>query len=564
MASVQMDAESEFYDTLHQQKYRDSGQTFDEHAGMMAYKMASDESHRDQLEDLFFYSKFLPAGRVQAAMGASEREVSAFNCSVSRTIEDDMSSIMAAASESAGILRLGTGIGYNFSNIRPRGALIKSLQTEASGPVSFMQIFEAVASTIASSGHRRGAQMAVLNVDHPDIEAFIDCKMVKGAFRQFNISVGITDDFMYALENGGDYALHHNGVIYATVPADRIWTKIMRNAYESAEPGILFIDRINKQNNLSYCETIEATNPCAEQPLPPHGLCLLGSFNLTRYMAADKIDVNALVADVPAIVEAYDNIFDASVYAIPEHEREAQSKRRMGIGLTGIANAIEYTTKSPYGSPKFCNEFERVAKALRNALYRASINLAKERGAFSLFDADYYGKSPFIRSLPEDIQEDIQIHGVRNSHLISYAPCGTISQVAGNISSGVEPVFFHTANRDVHMREGKRSVTLHDHNVKVHGYYGRTLNECSVEDHIAVGKIAQRYCDSSVSKTVNVAASCSYDDYERIYREAYFHGLKGVTVFRPTELRGAVITEAKKEKSFRYGEVQCSNGECSV
>lgn len=570
--------EFKYYDQLHAEKYRDSGQTKDNHNRNIAKNLASNEQHYHKLYDSLRNNRFLPAGRVQAAMGAIEREVSPFNCSVSQRIDDDMRSIMDALGNAAMILRLGTGIGYNFSNLRPKGAEIKKLKTEASGPLSFMRMFDIMASTIASSGHRRGAQMGILNVSHPDIEAFIDAKMESGAFRQFNLSVGISDDFMRAVHDDDDYPLTFEGTTYRTINARVLWEKITRNAYASAEPGIIFIDRLNDQNNLYYCEEIEATNPCAEQPLPPYGLCTLGSFNLPEYI--DGYDKEAtfqrkiLIQDIHAWVEAYDNIFDNSTYAIPEHKDEAISKRRIGLGYTGIASAIEYLISYQcYGETEFITLLDSLCKTLRDEAYRASVNLAKERGAFSKFDAQLYSRSKFIESLPHDIQGDIRQHGIRNSHLISYAPCGTISQCAKNVSSGVEPVFHYEVSRDVYMKEGKVNVTLQDYNVREYGFRGKTLEDCSVQDHMAVAHTIQRYCDSAVSKTVNVASDCTYEEYERIYRDAHSLGLKGITVYRPNDLRGIVIAKAEASKdeikedkitSFESIPTSCVNGTCSL
>lgn len=556
-----------YYDQLHQEKYRDRDQSFIEHSKQLAANLSSNDFHKSQLERMFTHRRFLPAGRVQAAMGARDREVSAFNCSVSQPIHDSLSSIMDGVSNAARILRLGTGIGYNFSRLRPKGALIKKLQTQSSGPLSFMKIYDVMASTIASSGHRRGAQMGIMDISHPDIEEFIDAKLKAGEYRQFNLSVNVSDAFMSALEKGEEWPLSFNGEVYKTVRAEYLWDKIIRNAYNSAEPGVIFLDRVNKSNNLYYCEQIEATNPCAEQPLPPYGLCLLGSINLPSYFTSSAFNDALFDKDIYAAVEAYDNIFDKSVYAIPEHEKEAKQKRRMGIGMTGIANAIEYYLgTASYGSNHFNDVLGAVCERLRNTCYRASIKLSRERGPFELFDRDKFLSSEFAKTLPDDIQNGIYEFGLRNSHLLSYAPCGTISQTAHNVSSGVEPIFFHEVERDVYMKSGKERVTLTDYNVRTHNFFGKTLEQCTISEHLSVAAICQKYCDSSVSKTINVATSCSYTEYERIYREAYRSGSKGMTVFRPTAIRGAVIVESKKEpaqKQFRQAG-ECANGACAM
>lgn len=575
--ALENNSETRYYDQLHQEKYRDSQQSRLNHIETISHNLASDSLHYDKLKESLYFNRFLPAGRVQAAKGAVEREVSPFNCSVSQRIEDSMDSIMDAVKNAAKILRLGTGIGYNFSNLRPMYAEIKKLKTESSGPLSFMKIFDVMASTIASSGHRRGAQMGIMNVNHPDIEAFIDAKMEKGAYRQFNLSVGISDEFMRAVESNSDWPLVFAGKTYKTVSAQYLWEKIIKNAYYSAEPGIIFIDRLNQGNNLHYCETIEATNPCAEQPLPPYGLCMLGSFNLVAYVSHDrngKVGFNTEVfkQDIHAWVEAYDNIFDDSVYAIPEHEQEARAKRRIGLGFTGIANAIEYMCgKANYGEAEFCHTLEYLCEGLRNEAYRASINLAKKRGPFKMFTHRYLD-SEFIKTLPRDIQADIISYGIRNSHLISYAPCGTISQCAGNVSSGVEPVFYHSMSRDVHMKEGLTNVTLQDFNYRHFGFKGKTLEECSINDHMSVAAVVQRYCDSAISKTVNVAPSCTYEEYELIYKQAHKLGLKGITVYRPSELRGSVIVKAeepkvtvtKAELASAFVDPNCPSGACTL
>ena len=563
--------EWEYYDRLHHEKYRDTHQSRHNHHCTLAKNLATNADHYMKLLPILQSNRFLPAGRIQAALGATEREVSPFNCSVSQPVGDSIDSIYNALTNAAKILRLGTGIGYNFSSIRPFRDLVVKLQSHASGPISYMGLYDCSAKLIASAGHRRGAQMGIMNISHPDIEAFIDAKMVKGQLESFNISVGITDNFMEAVRNNDNWNLVFNGKVYKTLSARYLWDKILKNAYESAEPGVVFLDTMNKQNNLFYCEEIEATNPCSEQPLPPYGLCTLGSFNLVDYIYEGgqgwTFNVDRFKHDISVVVEAYDNIFDNALYAIPEHRIDALNKRRIGLGLTGIANAIEMMVGKPsYGEPQFNRTLNIIAKMLQDEAYRASVKLAKERGPFPLFDPIQYLQSPYIKNLDADIQRDIELHGIRNSHLISYAPCGTISQIAGNISSGVEPVFYHTLSRSVFMKDGKEQLTLTDYVYREFGFKGKTLEECTVEQHMAVGEICQRYCDSAVSKTVNVAPNCTYEEYKGIFEKAYELGMKGITVYRPTELRGAVIVKAEDNEQItntsELNTSSCASGAC--
>lgn len=576
------DKEYEYFDRLHAQKYRDKNQSKGMHYIAMAHNLATNIMHANKLIDILANDRFIPAGRVQAALGAQEREVSPFNCSVSMQINDNIDSIYTAIHQAAKILRLGTGIGYNFSRIRPKGFLVESLQTEASGPISYMRVFDQSAATIASAGHRRGAQMGILNVNHPDIEDFIDAKLEKNAFRYFNLSVGITNNFMHCVKNDLPWDLHFGKEVTKTISAKALWDKILRNAFNSAEPGVVFLDRMHEENNLKYCEIIEATNPCSEQPLPPHGLCLLGSFNLVAYIyhTIDGFMFNheQYQDDIYHIVEAYDNIFDKAIYAIPEHRDDALNKRRIGLGLTGIANAIELLLGRPsYGDDDFCNILDNLTHSLAVHAYTASVELAKSRGPFPLFNPVDYAHGKFINRLPGELQEDIFTHGIRNSHLISYAPCGTISQIAGNVSSGVEPVFYHDISREVIMKEGKETISLKDFAYRQYGFKGRTLEECTVEQHLKVGEICQRWCDSAVSKTVNTQKDITYDEYKSIYERAYDLGMKGCTVYRPApevvELRGAVISksENKEENSVEpqeaintseYNTFSCASGAC--
>lgn len=405
-------------------KYLLKGETFKEGCTRVASSLSDNHDHFLEFREALLEQRFLPAGRIQASMGAP-RETTPYNCFVSRTIEDSMSGITTALAEAAETMRLGGGIGYDFSTLRPKGDTIVSLDSKSSGPLSFMNIYDALCKTISSAGHRRGAQMGVLRVDHPDIEEFIQAKTNSGNLTMFNISVGITDKFMEAVKKDTMFDLVFEGRVYKQVRAKNLWEKILRNTWDWAEPGVLFIDRINKKNNLYYCETISATNPCGEQPLPPYGACLLGSFNLTKYITEEGFDYGLLSKDIPNVVRAMDNIVDRAIYPLEMQKESALSKRRMGLGLTGVANAFEYLDL-PYGSEEFKAELSYFMAWFRDTVYWASINLAKEKGSFPLFDKEKYLESEFIKTLPFYIKEEIRNHGIRNSHLLSIAPTGTI------------------------------------------------------------------------------------------------------------------------------------------
>ena len=386
-------------------KYRQEGESFHDKVMRLADAMADNDDHRLELEDILGEQRFLAAGRVQNAMG-SRRITTAFNCFVSGTVEDSMNSIMQRATEAAETMRRGGGIGYDFSKLRPRGDTIRSLQSQSSGPVSFMSIFDAVCSTISSSGHRRGAQMGCLRVDHPSIWDFIRAKRNSDKLTGFNISVGITDKFMEAVTAEDDsFDLVFEGKVYDTISARALWDEIMQSTWDWAEPGVLFIDRINEMNNLYYCETIGTTNPCGEQPLPPYGACLLGSFNLTKYVG-EKFDFTQFKKDIPHVVRAMDNVIDRTIYPLKEQADEAKHKRRMGLGVTGLANAGEMLGL-PYGSPEFLAWMEKVMACLRDNAYRASAKLAAEKGAFPAYRPEYL-KSNFVRTLPASVKEGHQ------------------------------------------------------------------------------------------------------------------------------------------------------------
>jgi ribonucleoside-diphosphate reductase alpha chain len=469
-----------------------------------------------------------------------------------------MEGIMDVAKEAAQTMRMGGGIGFDFSTIRPRGSRIISLDSEASGAVSFMEIYDAVCGTVSSAGNRRGAMMAVLRVDHPDIEEFIHAKQNKTQLRNFNISVGITDAFMEAVRSDSDFELNWNGHRpYRIVNARSLFDQIMRATWEWAEPGVLFIDRINEMNNLHYIEDIAATNPCAEQPLPPWGACLLASLNLVKYVSVGmetkfKFDWNKFRDDIAPLVRAVDNVIDGAIFPLPEQELEALHKRRLGIGVTGLANAGEAVTGESYGSPKFLQFTAKIMKALQVEAYKASIELAKEKGAFPLFDKEKYLESKFVKTLPKEIQEDIGRHGIRNSHLLSIAPTGTISLAADNVSSGIEPVFRHEYQRTIIMADGPVTETVRDYGLDNFGVKGATADEISIDDHLSVLITTQKYIDSAVSKTCNVGADVSWEDFQNIYMTAWEQGCKGCTTHRDAGSREGIMQETEEGAACHY------------
>ena len=527
-------------------KYRQAGESFDEKVKRIAGALADGDDHQWEMEEILGNMRFLPAGRVQSAIG-SKRITTAYNCFVSGTIEDSMNCIMERASEAAETMRRGGGIGYDFSTIRPRGKTIKSLQSSASGPVSFMGIFDAVCQTISSSGHRRGAQMGVLRVDHPDVREFIHAKSNSDKLTGFNVSVGITDKFMEALETGEPFDLVFEGEVYDSIDAAELWDEIMEMTWDWAEPGVLFIDRIKEMNNLFYCEDIAATNPCGEQPLPPYGACLLGSFNLTKYVEPGLVhtfDFSQFKKDIPHVVRAMDNVVDRTIYPLKAQSDEAKNKRRMGLGVTGLANAGEMLGY-PYGSEEFLGWAEKVFACLRDNAYRASAALAEEKGAFPLYREQYL-KSNFIRTLPASVKKEIRKHGIRNSHLTSIAPTGTISLVADNVSGGIEPVFSSYYDRTIQTEAGPKTERVEDYAYS-RGVSGRGANDITVQDHLAVLLLAQHYVDSACSKTCNVGDDVSYEEFKQVYVDAWKGGAKGCTTFRLSGKRFGILQTVEEE-----------------
>ena len=499
--------------------------------------------------------RFLPAGRILAGAGTG-RAVTLFNCFVMGTIEDSMDGIFSALREAALTLQQGGGIGYDFSTLRPKGAPVNGVGSDASGPVSFMDVWDAMCRTIMSAGSRRGAMMATLSVDHPDIEAFIDAKRTPGRLTNFNLSVLVSDAFMAAMEADGDWELKFGGQVWRTVRARALWERIMRSTYDYAEPGVIFIDRINQQDNLAYCERISATNPCGEQPLPPYGACLLGSINLARLVRNPfsddaRLDMAALENLTVTAVRMLDNAIDVSRFPLEAQRQEALAKRRIGLGVTGLADALIFC-KVRYGSPESLALIRQWLEAISHAAYRASAALAKEKGAFPLFDAEEYLERPHIAALPGDIREAIAAHGIRNALLTSIAPTGTISLLAGNVSSGIEPVFAYSYSRKILQPDGSRTEqTVSDYAARV--FHARFGEDAALPDyfvnaqtlppsaHLAVQAAAQPFIDSAISKTINVPAAISFQNFAHVYEDAYAKGCKGCTTYRPNAVTGSVL-----------------------
>lgn len=506
--------------------------------------------------------KFLPAGRILAGAGA-DRKVTLFNCFVMGDIPDDMAGIFEHLKEAALTMQQGGGIGYDFSTLRPKGAPVKGVGADASGPLTFMDVWDSMCRTIMSAGSRRGAMMATLRCDHPDVEAFIEAKQEPGRLRMFNLSVLVTDPFMQAVKDDASWDLVFDGTAYRTVSARALWDKIMQSTYAYAEPGVIFIDRINRRNNLHYCETIHATNPCGEQPLPAYGACLLGSVNLARlvedpFEADAALDMDALDELTRTAVRMMDNVVDVSNFPLPAQAHEAKAKRRIGLGITGLADAL-IMCGVRYGSPEAVRLTEIWLHALQRSAYLASVDLAKEKGAFPLFEKDAYLAGESVQELDDDVKAAIAEHGIRNALLTSVAPTGTISLFADNVSSGLEPVFSFTYRRHVLMPDGsRREEEVSDYAYRLYKRLKGADAELtsafvdaqslSPEDHLVMQAAVQKYIDSSISKTINVPEDTSFEDFKDIYVRAYELGCKGCTTYRPNDVTGAVLEVGEKKK----------------
>ena len=506
--------------------------------------------------------RFLPAGRILAGAGTG-RAVTLFNCFVMGASPDSMEGIFSGLREAALTLQQGGGIGYDFSTLRPKGAPVKGVGADASGPVSFMEVWDAMCRTIMSAGSRRGAMMATLACDHPDIEDFIAAKQTQGRLTNFNLSILVSDAFMAAVKDDAPWDLVFAGRVHRTLRARALWDRIMRSTYDYAEPGVIFIDRINAENNLSYCETIRATNPCGEQPLPPYGACLLGSINLAKLVKdpfgdGAHLDLDELKALTRTAIRLMDNAIDVSRFPLPEQQAEAKAKRRIGLGVTGLGDALIFC-RTRYGSAQSIALIETWFAALSHAAYAASVEIAREKGAFPLFDAAEYLARPHIRALPQEIRDGIAAHGIRNGLLTSIAPTGTISLFAGNVSSGIEPVFAYSYTRRILKPDGTRV----EEEVEDYAYrqfrarfgedaslpeYFVNAQTLSPSDHLAVQAAAQRYIDSSISKTINVPADIAFDAFKDVYASAYALGCKGCTTYRPNAVTGSVLEAASAPK----------------
>ncbi len=539
----------------------------------IARDLARVEKDPETWEEKFYAAledfKYLPAGRITAGAGTARR-VTLFNCFVMGTIPDSMAGIFDMLKEAALTMQQGGGIGYDFSTIRPRGADVHGVAADASGPLSFMDVWDAMCRTIMSAGSRRGAMMATMRCDHPDIEQFITAKSDAARLRMFNLSVLVTDAFMEAVKADGPWDLQFGGKVYHTVQARDLWNKIMQSTYDYAEPGVIFIDRINEANNLGYCETIAATNPCGEQPLPPYGACLLGSINLARLVSDPfeenaRLDEEALNELVATAIRMMDNVVDASNFPLPEQAAEAQNKRRIGLGVTGLADAL-LMLGLRYGSDEAAAQTEAWLKAIARASYLASVELAKEKGPFPLFDKDGFLNSGNMRNMDEDVRAAIAEHGIRNALLTSIAPTGTISLYAGNVSSGIEPVFAYAYTRKVLQRDGSRTEEeVVDYAVQMwrDKFGDRPLPDYFVNaqtlapaEHVKMQAAAQKWIDSSISKTINCPEDIGFEAFKDVYMQAYETGCKGCTTYRPNDVTGSVLSvseSAEKEPKVDQG-----------
>jgi len=516
----------------------------------------------DRFEDILEDFTFLPAGRIIAGAGTG-RNVTLFNCFVMDRIEDDLAAIFNNVRDAALAMQQGGGIGHDFSTLRPAGARVNGIGADASGPVSFMQVWNSMCQTIMSAGARRGAMMGTMRCDHPDIEAFIAAKSEAGQLQNFNLSVLVTDAFVAAVRKNLDWDLVFDGKVYRTLPAQQLWDRIMRATYDYAEPGVIFIDRINTANNLAYCETIGCTNPCGEQPLPPNGSCVLGSINLPRLISTPfhkeaDLDVLRLEETVRKAVRFLDNVVTISKYPLPAQKSEAFAKRRIGLGITGLADALAMCGRH-YADLEARELARGWMRTIQRAAYLASCELAREKGSFPLLNRARHLARPNVERLGQDIVHAIERDGIRNGCLTSIAPTGTISLLAGNVSSGIEPIFATEYLRHVLEPDGtKRQEQVRDYAFALHQQHFTeqgeqpqtfvTAADLSPQAHLAMQAAVQPFVDSAISKTINCPQELPFDDFKSIYLDAYDMGLKGCTTYRPNDVRGAVLVPATTQQ----------------
>ena len=600
----QFDVQPISRDVLAEKYFKPGESSLEQLYGRVARALASVEKPELRAE---WEQKFLTnlhvgaigAGRIMSAAG-TDIQATLINCFVQpvgdaiQGVDDEgYPGIYEALREAAETMRRGGGVGYDFSRIRPKGAFVKGTHSIASGPCSYMNVFDQSCSTVESAGSRRGAQMGVLRIDHPDVAEFITAKRTPGRWNNFNVSVGVSDAFMQAVANGTDWELVHKAKpgqkvlegggsqradglwVYRKLPARELWDTIMQSTYDFAEPGILFLDQIGRDNNLNYCEKIEATNPCGEQPLPPYGCCDLGPIILTNFVRNPfgaggdaAFDFDAFEQVVATQVRALDNVLDVTFWPLEQQRNESADKRRIGVGFTGLGNALTML-KLRYDREDGRAMATEIARRMRDAAYRASVELAKEKGAFPKFKADgYLAEGTFASRLPDDIQADIRQHGIRNSHLLSIAPTGTVSLAfADNASNGIEPAFSWGYKRNKREADGsKSSYTVEDHAFRLYrslvdstvssddtgklpDYFVNAL-EMSAQDHVAMMQAVQPFVDTSISKTVNIPEDYPYDSFKDLYRQAWQAGLKGLATYRPNSILGAVLetTPAKKDE----------------